>query len=84
MRAALTFKGIPFEELKVDILKAQDQLTEKYRAINPAQKIPAAVIGEAVRDCVLFLILLTYIHSEEGRMRQLLMVLFSKIRFYSL
>ncbi|KAL0850350.1 hypothetical protein ABMA28_012180 [Loxostege sticticalis] len=47
VRAALTFKGIPFEELKVDILKAQDQLTEKYRAINPAQKIPAAVIDGA-------------------------------------
>ncbi|PZC72103.1 hypothetical protein B5X24_HaOG200237 [Helicoverpa armigera] len=44
VRAALQYKRIPFEERSVDIVKARQQSTEEYRAINPAQKVPALVI----------------------------------------
>nr|UEN71125.1 glutathione S transferase-Z2 [Glyphodes pyloalis] len=44
VRAALLAKRIPFEEQTVDIVRARSQLTEEYRAINPAQKVPALVI----------------------------------------
>ncbi|XP_075986995.1 putative maleylacetoacetate isomerase 1 [Anticarsia gemmatalis] len=48
VRAALTLKKIPFEERSVDIVKARNQLTEEYRSINPAQKVPALCIDDAV------------------------------------
>ncbi|XP_026725844.1 probable maleylacetoacetate isomerase 1 isoform X2 [Trichoplusia ni] len=44
VRAALRFKNIPYEERGVDIVKTKQQGTEQYRAINPAQKVPALVI----------------------------------------
>uniref|UniRef100_A0A2A4JJE7 maleylacetoacetate isomerase n=1 Tax=Heliothis virescens TaxID=7102 RepID=A0A2A4JJE7_HELVI len=44
VRAALHFKRIPFEERSVDIVKARQQSTDEFRAINPAQKVPALVI----------------------------------------
>nr|AIL29322.1 glutathione S-transferase zeta 2 [Cnaphalocrocis medinalis] len=44
VRAALLAKRIPFEERAVDIVRGREQLTAQYRAINPAQKVPALVI----------------------------------------
>nr|ABQ02262.1 glutathione S-transferae zeta 2 [Bombyx mori] len=44
VRAMLHAKSIPFEERPVDIVKTGKQLTEEYRAINPAQKVPALEI----------------------------------------
>ncbi|XP_035430575.2 probable maleylacetoacetate isomerase 1 [Spodoptera frugiperda] len=44
VRAALHLKGIPFEERSIDIVKTNQQQTEQFRAINPAQKVPALVI----------------------------------------
>ncbi|CAB3236986.1 unnamed protein product [Arctia plantaginis] len=48
VRAALTLKKIPFEERTVDIVKEKKQFTEDYRAINPAQKVPALAIDNVV------------------------------------
>ncbi|CAK1599585.1 unnamed protein product [Parnassius mnemosyne] len=44
VRAGLHFKKIPFEEKPVDILREKRHLTEEFRTINPAQKVPALVI----------------------------------------
>lgn len=50
---ALCIKNIPFVEKNVDIAKGQKQLTQEYRAINPAQKVPALVIGKIIHyNCV--------------------------------
>lgn len=46
VRAALHAKNIMFEERPVDIVQDKKQLTEQYRAINPAQKVPALIIGK--------------------------------------
>ncbi|XP_073942025.1 probable maleylacetoacetate isomerase 1 [Choristoneura fumiferana] len=46
VRAALQAKHIPFEEQGIDIIKEMQQLTESYRNINPAQKVPALVIDD--------------------------------------
>ncbi|CAH2068369.1 unnamed protein product, partial [Iphiclides podalirius] len=44
VRAGLQFKGIPFDEENVDIVREKRHLTEQFRTINPAQKVPALVI----------------------------------------
>ncbi|CAH0699181.1 unnamed protein product [Spodoptera exigua] len=44
VRAALHLKGIPFEERSIDIVKTNQQKTEQFRAINPAEKVPALII----------------------------------------
>ncbi|KAI3522560.1 hypothetical protein L1887_00437 [Cichorium endivia] len=47
-RAVLIFckiNGIDFEEIQVDVLKAQ-QFTPEYKAINPMHQIPAIVDGQ--------------------------------------
>nr|AWX68895.1 glutathione S-transferase zeta 2 [Heortia vitessoides] len=44
VRACLVLKKIPFEERSVDIMRERAQLSDQYRAINPAQKVPTLVI----------------------------------------
>ncbi|GBP41725.1 Maleylacetoacetate isomerase [Eumeta japonica] len=52
VRAALTFKGIPHEERVVDIIDTKYQLTDHYRTVNPAQKVPALeIVIPSARDC---------------------------------
>ncbi|CAH0600660.1 unnamed protein product [Chrysodeixis includens] len=46
VRAALRLKNIPFEERVVDIVKTKQQSTDQFRAINPAQKVPALLIDD--------------------------------------
>ncbi|RVE43514.1 hypothetical protein evm_011848 [Chilo suppressalis] len=56
VRAALHLKGISFEERPVDIVRNLGQLSEEYRAINPAQKVPALVIdGETLVESMAIL-----------------------------
>ncbi|KAI5642478.1 hypothetical protein NE865_05505 [Phthorimaea operculella] len=50
VRAALHWKGIPFEEKPVDIVTKKDQLTNKFKQLNPAQKVPALVIERLAAD----------------------------------
>ncbi|XP_013144263.1 PREDICTED: probable maleylacetoacetate isomerase 1, partial [Papilio polytes] len=47
VRAALYIKRVPYEEKSVDIVREQSHLTDQYRAINPAQKVPALIIDGA-------------------------------------
>ncbi|XP_026764249.1 probable maleylacetoacetate isomerase 1 isoform X2 [Galleria mellonella] len=44
VRAGLNLKSIVFEERNIDIVKEQSQLTDKYKNINPSQKVPALII----------------------------------------
>ncbi|XP_041974199.1 probable maleylacetoacetate isomerase 1 isoform X2 [Aricia agestis] len=44
VRAALHYKGIPYEEKQVDIVKSREQLSAEYRSISPSQKVPALVV----------------------------------------
>ncbi|KAJ0181052.1 hypothetical protein K1T71_003137 [Dendrolimus kikuchii] len=44
VRAALHAKKILFEERSVDIVQDKKQLSEQYRTINPAQKVPTLII----------------------------------------
>ncbi|XP_049886971.1 probable maleylacetoacetate isomerase 1 [Pectinophora gossypiella] len=56
VRAALHWKRIPFEERSVDIVRERNQLTDSYRAVNPAQKVPALVIdGETLVESMAIL-----------------------------
>ncbi|XP_059047477.1 probable maleylacetoacetate isomerase 1 [Achroia grisella] len=56
VRAALNLKNIIFEEQNVDIVKDQSQLTNEYKTINPAQKVPALVIdGETLVESMAIL-----------------------------
>ncbi|KAJ2946537.1 hypothetical protein O0L34_g12592 [Tuta absoluta] len=56
VRAALHWKGIPFEERPVDIVTKKDQLTDQFRQLNPAQKVPALIIdGETLVESMAIL-----------------------------
>ncbi|XP_072935941.1 uncharacterized protein [Epargyreus clarus] len=56
VRTALRIKNVDFEERTVDIVKARDQKTQTYRAINPAQKVPALMIdGETIVESMAIL-----------------------------
>lgn len=52
---ALHIKNIPFVEKSVDLVKEKKQITTEYRNINPAQKVPALVIGK-----ILFVLTIDY------------------------
>jgi maleylacetoacetate isomerase len=43
VRVALNLKGIPFEEVEVDLLKG-DQYSDAFRALNPHSAVPALEI----------------------------------------
>ncbi|XP_060809876.1 probable maleylacetoacetate isomerase 1 isoform X2 [Amyelois transitella] len=56
VRAALHLKRIPFEERQVDIVKNLSHLTEEYKLINPAQKVPTLIIdGETLVESMAIL-----------------------------
>ncbi|KAM3966750.1 glutathione S-transferae zeta 2 [Aphomia sociella] len=91
VRAALALKRIPFEERHIDIVKQQSQLTEQYKNINPAQKVPALIIdGETLVESMAILQYLEDTRAEprlmpadplqKARMREICEIIVSGIQ----
>jgi maleylacetoacetate isomerase len=46
VRAALNLKGLPYDEISIDLLKGE-QYADSFRAVNPNMAVPALVIDGA-------------------------------------